>query len=523
MLRIYLLGGFQVEIDAEPLRLSRQQGLVELWAYLVLHPLRPIQRDQLAFMLWPDETEEAARARLRQCLFQINKLLPRNPDRPPWLLTEGRTLRWNPSANYWLDVDQFSQAVNRPIPEDEWVQQESTNLELYRGDLLPDCSAAWLLPLRSRLHDEYIARLVCLIEIYLQREATPAALAAARRLVQIDAASETAQRRLIDLLYRSGDRVGALRQFDEYLALLERDGTPGLLSPQTLALRQAVTASTIPASPAPLAAATQPASRSASQETHRTQPGLRLRPGRFARLAAGVMACVVLAGGLWAASWLYRFLTPVKIRTISGPQAVEDTWIASADIQAMPAGEQKNAALYVDLHDGRGWINPDLPFAQYPAARLNLSNNTVADILLFFRLEVLPPGSYVEKASLNIFLEPDRMMVDTKHHPRPITIAAYRLLRPWEADTATFAFPWSETGLRSGVDYEAQPLCQQTVSSISLLTLDLTPAFPAWQKGQNFGVIIRVIESPTGISAYWMPTTEHPDPLLRPRLVIQYR
>ena len=510
MLYIYLLGGFRVETgDRQPLPLPRVQGLVELWAYLVLHPQRPIPRDHLAFTLWPDEAEEPARAQLRRCLFHLRKLLPAAPEGRPWLLSEGRTLRWNPSGDCWLDVDQFRQTGGAP------PDQEAARLELYGGDLLPELDAAWLLPLRQRLRDETLARLERLVEAAAQRGEFAAALRLTGRWLQAAPTSEAAQRRSMKLRYLAQDRVQALRQFDNYLVLLERQGLASGLSPETLALRQAIASGELALGGPPAPSAAPAAARPVSRPLRRRLP----KTVRW-RLNAGLLAALL---ALSLALAYFRPFAPLKTLTLRGAPAVQDTWISSTYPDTPYAAGPLHAELHVDVHDGRGWFIPHLPFAQYPAGRVNLGNLAVADTLLQFQLEALPPHSRVEKAWLAITLEPDRSAVEQKRQPRPVTLAAFRLLRPWDARTATFSFPWSEPGLRPGVDYDPAPLYQQPVASAGPLRLDLTAAFPAWQKGGNFGVLLMMVEAPAGVSAYWMPTTEHPDPALWPQLILQYR
>jgi DNA-binding SARP family transcriptional activator len=520
MLCIYLLGGFRVEIDSEPLQLPKVQGLVELWAYLVLHLHRPIQRDQLAFMLWPDESEESARAQLRSCLFKLRKLLPVAVKEQPWLLTQGRTLLWNPAADYWLDVEHFKQEVEgsggieyRDGYDELTPEQKIATLELYSGDLLPELNSDWLLPIRLQLRDEYLARLDRLMETCVSQGEASAALVAARKAARIDSYSEAALRRLMRLRYLLNDRSGALCQFDDYLAFLKRSGSAPQLSAETLALRDVIASGVGAKRPAE--------SEQLSMPNRRMQNDL--RANKALRIILSLCVPGALIAGLLAALWYFHPFAPLRTLTLRGPQAVQDTWITSSYPNAFSANDSLSEELNVDLHDGRGWIVPQLPFSQYPAVRINLGNINVADTLLYFHLDTLPPGGRVEKAALTIYLEPGFIRGEVKRQPRPITLAAYRLLRSWEVDTATFSFPWSEAGLKPGVDYAAQPLCQQAVASGGALELDLSSAFPAWQNGQNFGVILMAVEAPAGMSAYWILSSEHPDPTVWPELTIQYR
>ena len=141
-------------------------------------------------------------------------------------------MRWNPAADYWLDVDPFMQQAesNEGVEyssgyEELTLEQKVSILELYSGDLLPELNSAWLLPIRLQLRDEYLARLDRLVESCDSQADAAAALAAARKAAQTDPYSEAALRRLMMLRHLMNDRSGALRQLDDYLVLLKRSGS----------------------------------------------------------------------------------------------------------------------------------------------------------------------------------------------------------------------------------------------------------------------------------------------------------
>ncbi|MEJ5312256.1 MAG: BTAD domain-containing putative transcriptional regulator [Anaerolineae bacterium] len=506
MLRIYLLGGLRVTVDDHPLQIPDSPGLVGLWAFLLLHPRRPLDRSYVAFTLWPDVDEEKALAHLRRCLYHLQHLLPPAPADRPWLLIEGRTLRWNPDADAWLDVDQF-----RRDCADGAIEPLVQGLALYRGDLLPGVAGDWLPAERARLRLEYLAALERLIALRAADGDYAAALTAAQELFHQQPYSEAALRWCMRLRYLAGDRAAALRQYNEFTARLEQAGQ---ISAETAALRERIVAGDeLP----PLARESPTAA----------QPDVPLAPAAPAPVARRgprwmVLALAALLALAGAAIWIARPFHPRQTLTLAGPQLVQDTWILSSVPDATGAGDLDAPWLYVDLHDGRGLVNPHAPFPRYPAARLNLANVIVSDALLRFDLSQLPAHSRVESARLSLYLEPDNLCKSQQGWP-PVTLVAYRLLRAWEADTATFSSPWAEPGLRPDSDYAPSPVDWQAVLGPGPLTLDLTAAMASWQSGHNYGIVLMVAEAPAGCSPYWMDTVEHPDPTRRPYLVIQYR
>jgi DNA-binding SARP family transcriptional activator len=75
------LGSFQVVLDQRPITRfrSKYKGLL---VYLAFTSERPISRELLATLFWPEEFERNARHNLRQALYRLRGLLQdhSNPD-----------------------------------------------------------------------------------------------------------------------------------------------------------------------------------------------------------------------------------------------------------------------------------------------------------------------------------------------------------------------------------------------------------------------------------------------------------
>src|SRR3712207_131677 len=99
-LRIRLLGDLDLRHDGLPLSLLESARAASLLAYLLLHSDAPQPRQRLAFLLWPDSTEQQARTNLRRAL----------PDPDRFLEVTPRTLRWRADAPFWLDVTAFEES-----------------------------------------------------------------------------------------------------------------------------------------------------------------------------------------------------------------------------------------------------------------------------------------------------------------------------------------------------------------------------------------------------------------------------
>lgn len=136
-LEIRLLGGFQLGRDGRPLEQLPLRAARSLFAYLVLNRERSHTRDLLAGTFWPDFDESRARRRLSQALWQTQTTLG-TADGQRYLIGTPDTIRFNPEADFWLDVDEFLAALEEAADADRTTEIRvlTRAVELYRGDLL---------------------------------------------------------------------------------------------------------------------------------------------------------------------------------------------------------------------------------------------------------------------------------------------------------------------------------------------------------------------------------------------------
>src|SRR5947209_11911603 len=128
MLRIHLFGQPHISSEDKPLRFVALPKTWPLLAYIMMHRDRPIERQTLAFTLWPDDSESGARANLRRHLQELRRTLPQAAPGAPWLLVNYKTVQWNSEADYWLDTMEFERLAGASDSLAEAVA-------LYKGDL----------------------------------------------------------------------------------------------------------------------------------------------------------------------------------------------------------------------------------------------------------------------------------------------------------------------------------------------------------------------------------------------------
>ena len=241
-LEICLLGGLELSregriLDPLPLRAARS-----LFAYLVLNRERAHTRDLLAGTLWPDFDDSRARRRLSQALWQIRTTVGDEDDR--YLIGTPDTIRFNPDADFVLDVDEFERRL-RESSQAESRSEETASLEaavaLYEGDLLAGFYDDWLLHDQDRLRTRFLGALERLTELAQSRGDFDGALVMARRLAQEHEFDEEAHRRVMRLAVLLGRHNEAIRQYEECRRILaeELGSTP---SAETVELYEATIA-----------------------------------------------------------------------------------------------------------------------------------------------------------------------------------------------------------------------------------------------------------------------------------------
>ncbi len=229
---IRLFGQPRLLLDSNPLKFTAPPKTLPLLAYLLLHRAQPVERQQAAFALWPDDPESEARANLRRHIHQLQRALPAAPHQSPWLLLDSASVRWNPAADYWLDVAEFERLSGS-------AETLAEAVTLYSGDLLETVYDDWAFFERERLRELCFTDLGQLVLHHRTRRDFPAATGFAQQLLIRDPFREDALRQLIALRYEAGDRAGAIQEFEVFERRLRREMGVAPM-PETQALHEII-------------------------------------------------------------------------------------------------------------------------------------------------------------------------------------------------------------------------------------------------------------------------------------------
>jgi len=205
MFSLKLLGGVTVEGPAGPLvgRVAQRRRLA-LLAVLAAGRHRPVSRDHLLALFWPESDSERARHNLAESLYQIRKELGEDA-----ILSIGEDVALN-SEVVRSDVVEFEQAV-----EQGNLQKAA---EVYAGPFLKGFHVSgasefdnWLDGERERLARAYSSTLLELVGEAEAHGNAGEAVEWLRRLAAHDPYDSRVALRLMEALASIGDRGGALR------------------------------------------------------------------------------------------------------------------------------------------------------------------------------------------------------------------------------------------------------------------------------------------------------------------------
>lgn len=225
-LDIRFLGECQFIYAGEIVTGLHTKRMRSLLGYLILHAGQQLSATQLAFLYWPNSSEKQARTNLRRLFYNLRKAFPESDQ---FLNREDYTVMWRLDAPYSLDVVQFELAVDaarKALSVEKGAiarQQLEVAIDLYRGDLLPDCYDDWVLPLREELRQRHLDAIEQLVELLELEGEYKAAIRYAEMALRVDALFEKPYRTLMRLHALNGARARALRVYHACASVLERE------------------------------------------------------------------------------------------------------------------------------------------------------------------------------------------------------------------------------------------------------------------------------------------------------------
>jgi DNA-binding SARP family transcriptional activator/predicted ATPase len=215
---VRLLGPVKIIGDIQsPLRF-RSPKASALLGYLVAEA-RPMRRDTLAALFWPDAAEAQALGELRRCLHNLSTLLPGS------IRADRQIVQLEVDATTQIDLALFQQLQGQ-----EDIASLTEAAGLYRGEFLEGLDLAdcpefelWLLAEREQWRGKAVSVLQRLVSAHAQRGEYERGIAWGRRWLALDPWNEEAHRQLMLLLARGGQASAALAQYENCRRILAEE------------------------------------------------------------------------------------------------------------------------------------------------------------------------------------------------------------------------------------------------------------------------------------------------------------
>jgi len=214
-LRLTLIGGFALWRGSEELRVATSgQRLIALLALRS----RPVRRQQVAGLLWPDYPAERSLADLRTALWRVNQRSQKVIYATPALL------RLDGAVDVDVrDLTAFARGLSQAEAGLRAVDLDSVRLAELAGDLLPDWYDDWLHDEREELRQTGLHALERLARALSAAGRHAEAIQAAQAAIRLEPLRETAHHTLIEIHLSEGNWSEARRQFQHCRQLLNAE------------------------------------------------------------------------------------------------------------------------------------------------------------------------------------------------------------------------------------------------------------------------------------------------------------
>lgn len=225
---IYCLGPFRVFQGEQPVADWPSSKGKAIFKYLVTHCDRPVFKDVLMDIFWPDTPAEAARNNLNVAVYGLRQALRKNNPSQSHVLFINDCYLLNPEINIWLDCKIFMELIDAALELERngnlktAIKEYSKAEALYQGEFLEeDRYEDWLIPLREKLRFEYLSLLDQLNQHYFEKQDYEACIHLCQKMLATDPCSEEAHRQLMRCFFERGQSYLALRQYYQCVEALQ--------------------------------------------------------------------------------------------------------------------------------------------------------------------------------------------------------------------------------------------------------------------------------------------------------------
>lgn len=229
-LAVYCLGSFRVYQDDQPVADWPSSKGKAIFKYLVTHRERPVVKEVLMELFWPNAHPDAARNNLNVAIYGLRQALRQTRPSFSHVLFQDDSYLLNPDLSIWVDHEAFmehltaTQALERRGDRVAAMREYRAAEALYQGEFMEeDRYEDWLMPQRQGLQDDYLSLLDRLSRYYFDRADYAACATVCGKTLAVDPCREETHRRLMRCYSRQGQPYLALRQYHLCVEALEEE------------------------------------------------------------------------------------------------------------------------------------------------------------------------------------------------------------------------------------------------------------------------------------------------------------
>jgi DNA-binding SARP family transcriptional activator len=219
-LRIYLTGRISIEYGetlVEERELAGRQGRLA-FAFLASERQRPISKEELTSVVWPDTPPREIETALSAILSKLRTVLKKASPAATVEVRSG-TIQLRLPSDVWVDLEHAANSIDEAegalraghLP-DAW-SHAVTLVIIARRPFLPGEEASWIEARRTRLRSLLVRGLHILSQITATNGEHALAVQYATEIIELEPFQETGYRHLMQMHAQMGNRGEALRVF----------------------------------------------------------------------------------------------------------------------------------------------------------------------------------------------------------------------------------------------------------------------------------------------------------------------
>ena len=224
------LGPLEVRVAGQRVLKWNSLKARAVFQYLLIHQDRPIRRDVLMDLQWPDHSHNSARNNLNVALYSLRSTLDGLGHAAQPILYRDGCYILNPDLTWWIDRNAFLAAMDdarlarRADRTEQAIDAYRRAIRLYRGPLFEDDVAGeWYLPEQRHLEELYVQALEAVAEIHFELGELPDAVRFGQLAVSSDPCCEPIHRMLMRCYAAQHQQQLVSRQYRICVATLQNE------------------------------------------------------------------------------------------------------------------------------------------------------------------------------------------------------------------------------------------------------------------------------------------------------------